>query len=132
MLSFRAKLTDGAYHDVDSSVLAFKIAARAAFRQCIKKCSPRLLEPIMKVDVITPEESLRDLIGDLNSRRGQIQGLVERRKAYTFQALVPLSELFSYVSNPRSSTKGRVSYNMVLNGYDFVPSTIETEIATTP
>lgn len=131
MLNFRAKLIDGAYHDVDSSVLAFEIAARAAFRQGVKKCKPRLMEPIMKVEVTTPEESLGDVIGDLNSRRGQIQGLGERGKAKTVEALVPLSELFSYVSNLRSLTKGRASYSMVLNGYDFVPSTIETEIAAT-
>lgn len=129
MLNFRARLVDGAYHDVDSSVLAFEIAARAAFRQGIKKCSPRLMEPIMKVEVTTPEEALGDVIGDLNSRRGQIQGLGERGKAKTVVALVPLSELFSYVSNLRSMTKGRASYNMQLNGYDFVPPNIETEIA---
>lgn len=129
MLNFRAKLIDGAYHDVDSSVLAFEIAARAAFRQGIKKCGPRLMEPIMKVEVTTPEESLGDVIGDLNSRRGQIQGLGERGKAKTVVALVPLSELFSYVSNLRSMTKGRASYNMQLNGYDFVPPNIEIEIA---
>lgn len=129
MLNFRAKLVDGAYHDVDSSVLAFEIAARAAFRQGVKKCGPRLMEPIMKVEVTTPEESLGDVIGDLNSRRGQIQGLGDRGKAKTVSALVPLSELFSYVSNLRSMTKGRASYNMQLNGYDYVPPNIETEVA---
>lgn len=129
LLNVRAKLRDGAYHDVDSSVLAFEIAARAAFREGIRKCGPRLMEPIMNVEVITPEESLGDVIGDLNSRRGQVQGLGDRGKAKTISALVPLSELFSYVSNLRSMTKGRASYNMVLNGYDFVPPNIETEIA---
>ena len=129
MLNFRARLTDGAYHDVDSSVLAFEIAARAAFREGMRKCGPRLMEPIMKVEVITPEASLGDVIGDLQSRRGQVQGLGDRGKAKTISAFVPLSELFSYVSNLRSMTKGRASYNMVLNGYDFVPSSIEAEIA---
>lgn len=129
MLNFRATLTDGSYHDVDSSVLAFEIAARAAFRQGVRKCKPKLMEPIMKVEVTTPEESLGDVIGDLNSRRGQIQGLGERGKSKTVTALVPLSELFSYVSNLRSMTKGRASYNMQLNGYDFVPQTIQEEIA---
>ncbi|CDF39257.1 Translation elongation factor EF-G, Rhodoplastic [Chondrus crispus] len=129
MLNFRARLTDGAYHDVDSSVLAFEIAARAAFREGMRKCGPRLMEPIMKVEVITPEASLGDVIGDLKSRRGQLQGLGDRGKAKTISALVPLSELFSYVSNLRSMTKGRASYNMVLNGYDFVPSSIEAEIS---
>lgn len=129
MVNFQAKLVDGAFHDVDSSVLAFEIAGRAAFREGARKCGPRLMEPIMKVEVTTPEESLGDVIGDLNSRRGQIQGLGDRGKAKTVSALVPLSELFSYVSNLRSMTKGRASYNMELNGYDFVPPNIETEIS---
>lgn len=129
LLNFQAKLIDGAFHDVDSSVLAFEIAARAAFREGIRKAGPRLLEPIMKVEVTTPEEGLGDVIGDLNSRRGQVQGLGERGKSKTVAALVPLSELFSYVSNLRSMTKGRASYSMVLNGYDFVPPNIETEIS---
>lgn len=129
MLNFRAKLVDGAYHDVDSSVLAFEIAARAAFREGIRKCGPRLMEPIMKVDVITPEDHMGDVMGDINSRRGQIQGFGDRGKAKTITALVPLSELFSYVSNLRSMTKGRASYNMQLDGYDFVPPNIEAEIS---
>ncbi len=129
LLNFQARLIDGAYHDVDSSALAFEIAGRAAFRQGVKKAGPRLMEPIMKVEVTTPEESLGDVIGDLNSRRGQIQGLGERGKAKTVSALVPLSELFSYVSNLRSMTKGRASYNMNLSGYELVPPNIETEIA---
>lgn len=129
VLNFQAKLVDGAYHDVDSSVLAFEIAGRAAFREGVRKAGPRLMEPIMKVEVITPEESMGDVIGDINSRRGSITGLGDRGKLKTVSALVPLSELFSYVSNLRSMTKGRASYNMVLNGYSFVPPNIETEIA---
>lgn len=129
MLNFRATLLDGAYHDVDSSVLAFEIAARAAFRQGLKKCKPRLMEPIMKVDVIMPESAIGDVIGDLQGRRGQVQALGERGKSKTVGALVPLSELFSYVSNLRSMTKGRASYNMQLHGYQFVPPNIETEVA---
>lgn len=129
MLNFRARLVDGAYHDVDSSVLAFEIAARAAFREGVKKCGPRLMEPIMRVEVTTPEEGLGDVIGDLNSRRGQIQGLGERGKAKTVVANVPLSELFSYVSNLRSMTKGRASYNMYLHGYELVPPNIEQEVS---
>jgi len=129
MLNFRARLTDGAYHDVDSSVLAFEIAARAAFREGIRKCGPRLMEPIMKVEVTTPEDHIGEVISDLKSRRGQVQELGERGKSKTVTALVPLSELFSYVSNLRSKTKGRASYNMVLDGYDFVPPNIETEIS---
>lgn len=129
MLNIQAKLVDGSYHDVDSSVLAFEIAGRAAFREGMRKCGPRLMEPIMKVEVTTPEESLGDVIGDLNSRRGQVQGLGDRGKAKTVTALVPLSELFSYVSNLRSMTKGRASYNMELNGYDYVPPNIEVGIS---
>lgn len=128
LLGFQAKLIDGAFHDVDSSVLAFEIAARAAFREGIRKAGPRLMEPIMNVEVTTPEESLGDVIGDLNSRRGQISGLGERGKAKTIKALVPLSELFSYVGNLRSMTKGRASYSMELNGYEFVPPNIEEVI----
>ncbi|CAN8066728.1 unnamed protein product [Agarophyton chilense] len=129
MLNLRARLVDGAYHDVDSSVLAFEIAARAAFREGVRKCGPRLMEPIMRVEVTTPDESLGDVIGDLNSRRGAIQGLGERGKAKTVVANVPLSELFSYVSNLRSMTKGRASYNMYLHGYELVPPNIEQEVA---
>eukprot|EP00178_Gracilaria_changii_P000263 TRINITY_DN102_c0_g1_i1.p1 TRINITY_DN102_c0_g1~~TRINITY_DN102_c0_g1_i1.p1 ORF type:complete len:871 (-),score=156.10 TRINITY_DN102_c0_g1_i1:7389-10001(-) len=129
MLNFRATLVDGSYHDVDSSVLAFEIAARAAFREGVRKCGPRLMEPIMRVEVTTPEESIGDVIGDLNSRRGAIQGLGERGKAKTVSANVPLSELFSYVSNLRSMTKGRASYNMFLHGYELVPPNIEQEVA---
>lgn len=129
MLNFRARLTDGAYHDVDSSALAFEIAGRAAFREGMRKCGPRLMEPIMKVEVITPEESLGDVMGDINSRRGAIQGLGDRGKSKTISAMVPLSELFSYVSNLRSMTKGRASYSMELNGYELVPPNIELEVA---
>lgn len=129
MVNFRVTLMDGAFHDVDSSVLAFEIASRAAFREAIRKAGPRLMEPIMKVEVTTPEVSLGDVIGDLNSRRGQVQGLGDRGKAKTVTALVPLSELFSYVSNLRSMTKGRASYNMQLNGYSFVPPNIEQDVS---
>jgi elongation factor G len=128
LLGFQARLVDGAYHDVDSSVLAFEIAGRAAFREGIRKAGPRLMEPIMKVEVVTPEESLGDVIGDLNSRRGQISGLGDRGKAKTVTSLVPLAELFSYVGNLRSMTKGRASYSMELNGYELVPPNIEIEI----
>lgn len=129
LLNFQARLLDGAYHDVDSSALAFEIAGRAAFREGVRKAGPRLMEPIMKVEVTTPEDHLGDVIGDLNSRRGQVQGLGDRGKAKTVGALVPLSELFSYVSNLRSMTKGRASYNMYLNGYELVPPNIEQEIS---
>lgn len=129
LLNIRARLTDGSYHDVDSSALAFEIAARAAFRKGIKKCGPRLMEPIMKVEVTTPKESIGDVTGDISSRRGSVRGLGERGKTKTVSADVPLSELFSYVSNLRSMTQGRASYSMELSGYELVPPNIEIEIS---
>eukprot|EP00188_Purpureofilum_apyrenoidigerum_P001968 Plantae.Rhodophyta-Purpureofilum_apyrenoidigerum.ctg21460.p1 GENE.Plantae.Rhodophyta-Purpureofilum_apyrenoidigerum.ctg21460~~Plantae.Rhodophyta-Purpureofilum_apyrenoidigerum.ctg21460.p1 ORF type:complete len:737 (+),score=173.44 Plantae.Rhodophyta-Purpureofilum_apyrenoidigerum.ctg21460:154-2211(+) len=129
LLGVRAKLVDGAYHDVDSSVLAFEIAARAAFKEGLRKAGPRLMEPLMKVEVVTPEEYMGDVLGDLNSRRGQVQNLGDRGVAKNIIALVPLSEMFQYVSNLRSLTKGRASYTMILDRYDFVPPNIEKEIS---
>jgi len=128
VLGIKAKLVDGAYHDVDSSVLAFEIAGRAATREGLKKCKSRLKEPIMKVDVISPEEYLGDVIGDLNSRRGQIAELGERGNMRTVQALVPLANMFQYVSTLRSLSRGRAQYSMELNCYDFVPPNIEKEL----
>mmetsp|Transcript_2203 Transcript_2203/g.6552 ORF Transcript_2203/g.6552 Transcript_2203/m.6552 type:complete len:759 (+) Transcript_2203:129-2405(+) len=129
LLGLRAKLVDGAYHDVDSSVLAFEIASRAAFKEGLRKAGPRLMEPLMKVEVVTPEEYMGDVLGDLNSRRGQVQSLGDRGVAKNIVALVPLSEMFQYVSNLRSLTKGRASYTMILDKYDFVPPNIEKEIS---
>uniref|UniRef100_A0A7S3A8I3 Elongation factor G, mitochondrial n=2 Tax=Rhodosorus marinus TaxID=101924 RepID=A0A7S3A8I3_9RHOD len=129
LLGLRAKLVDGAYHDVDSSVLAFEIAARAAFKEGLRKAGARLMEPIMKVEVVTPEEYMGDVLGDLNSRRGQVQSLGDRGVAKNIVALVPLSEMFQYVSNLRSLSKGRASYSMNLEQYDFVPPNIEKEIS---
>ena len=106
MIDFKATLIDGAYHDVDSSVLAFEIAARAAFRELREKAAPKLLEPIMKVEVMTPEEYMGDVIGDLNSRRGQIQGTDQRGNAQVVIAMVPLANMFGYVSTLRVMTPG--------------------------
>jgi elongation factor G len=128
VLGIKAKLVDGAYHDVDSSVLAFEIAGRAATREGLKQCKSRLKEPIMKVDVISPEEYLGDVIGDLTSRRGQIAELGERGNMRTVQALVPLANMFQYVSTLRSLSRGRAQYSMELNCYDFVPPNIEKEL----
>merc|ERR1712146_311929 len=114
VLGIKATLVDGAFHDVDSSVLAFEIAGRAATRDGLKKCKSRLKEPIMKVDVVSPEEFLGDTIGDLNSRRGQIAELGERGNMRTVAAIVPLANMFSYVSYLRSASKGRAQYTMVL------------------
>ena len=128
MIDFKATLVDGAYHDVDSSVLAFEIAARAAFREGIAKCGPKLLEPIMKVDVVTPEEYMGDIIGDLNSRRGQVSGMDQRGNAREISAMVPLANMFGYVNILRSMSQGRAQFSMVLDHYDQVPQQISDEI----
>jgi len=128
VLSIKATLTDGAYHDVDSSVLAFEIAGRAATREGLRKCKSRLKEPIMKVDVQSPEEFLGEVIGDINSRRGQIAELGERGNFRTVSALVPLANMFQYVSTLRSLSKGRAQYSMELHSYDFVPPNVEKEL----
>ena len=128
MIDFKATLVDGAYHDVDSSVLAFEIAARAAFREGIAKCSPKLLEPIMKVDVVTPEEYMGDIIGDLNSRRGQVSGMDQRGNAREISAMVPLANMFGYVNILRSMSQGRAQFSMVFDHYDQVPQQISDEI----
>jgi len=125
---FKATLLDGAYHDVDSSVMAFEIAGRACFREGMVKAKARLSEPIMKVDVTTPEEHMGDVIGDLNSRRGQVQEMTDRGNVKMVSALVPLSEMFQYISTLRSISKGRAQYQMTLHSYDFVPPNIQQEI----
>ena len=107
VIDFKATLIDGAYHDVDSSALAFEIAARAAFREGMAKGGPKLLEPIMRVEVVTPEEYMGDVIGDLNSRRGQIQGMDSRGNARVIDAMVPLANMFGYVNTLRSMSQGR-------------------------
>jgi elongation factor G len=118
---FRARLIDGAFHDVDSSVLAFEIAARGAFRELKGKGDPRLMEPIMKVEVVTPEDYMGDVIGDLNSRRGQIQGSEPRGNATAITAMVPLVNMFGYVSNLRGMSQGRAQFTMLFDHYDEVP-----------
>jgi elongation factor G len=128
MIDFKATLIDGAYHDVDSSALAFEIAARAAYREGIAKAKPVLLEPIMKVEVVSPEEYLGDVIGDLNSRRGQIQGMDQRGNARVVNAMVPLSNMFGYVNNLRSMSQGRAQYTMQFDHYDPVPQAIAEEV----
>lgn len=129
VLGIKATLVDGSYHDVDSSVLAFEIAGKAATREGLRKCKSRLKEPIMKVDVQAPEEFLGDVIGDLNSRRGSIVELGERGNLRTVQAMVPLANMFQYVSALRSMSKGRAQYSMELSRYDFVPPNVEKELA---
>ncbi|MDA9749121.1 elongation factor G [Pelagibacteraceae bacterium] len=127
-IDFKAILYDGAYHDVDSSVLAFEIAARAAFREGISKASPVLLEPMMKVEVVTPEEYMGDVIGDLNSRRGQVQEMSTRGNANVVDAMVPLANMFGYVNNLRSLSQGRANYTMQFDHYEEVPSNVADEV----
>ena len=128
MLGVKATLLDGAYHDVDSSVLAFEIASRAAFREAAPKAGAQLLEPLMKVEVVTPEEYVGDVIGDLNSRRGQIQGQEMRGIAVVVNAHVPLANMFKYVDNLRSMSQGRAQYTMQFDHYAPVPAAVSKEI----
>jgi elongation factor G len=128
MVGVKVTLQDGAYHDVDSSELAFKIAGSMAFKEGARRAGPVLLEPLMSVEVTTPEDFMGDVIGDLNSRRGQIQAMEERSGARVVKALVPLSEMFGYVGDLRSKTQGRASYSMQFDSYAQVPSNVATEI----
>ncbi len=128
VIDFRASLIDGAYHDVDSSVLAFEIAARAAFREGLPKAGPKLLEPVMNVEVVTPDEYMGDIIGDLNSRRGQISGMDQRGNARVINALVPLATMFGYVNTLRSMSQGRAQYTMQFERYADVPQQISEEV----
>jgi elongation factor G len=128
VIDFKATLYDGGYHDVDSSVLAFEIAARAAFRELREKAAPKLLEPIMKVEVLTPDEYLGDVIGDLNSRRGQIQGTDQRGNAQVITAFVPLANMFGYVSNLRGMSQGRAQFTMQYDHYEAVPQAVADEV----
>ncbi len=127
-IDFKVTLVDGAYHDVDSSVLAFEIAARAAFREGLPKCGPVLLEPIMKVEVVTPEEYMGDVIGDLSSRRGNVTGMDSRGNARVVDAMVPLSSMFGYVNTLRSMSQGRAQYSMQFDHYEQVPANVAEEI----
>eukprot|EP00850_Spirogloea_muscicola_P002800 SM000011S18978 [mRNA] locus=s11:175391:179730:- [translate_table: standard] len=130
VVDVRAVLTDGSYHEVDSSVLAFQLAARGAFKDGVSRAGPKLLEPIMKVEVVTPEDHMGDVIGDLNSRRGQIESFGDKPGGMkVVDGLVPLSEMFNYVSNLRGMTKGRAQYTMQLAKFDVVPQHIQTQIA---
>ena len=128
MVDVKVTLTDGAYHEVDSSELAFKIAGSMAFKKAAALANPVLLEPVMNVEVTTPEDYMGEVIGDLNSRRGQIQAMEERTGARVVKALVPLSEMFGYVGDLRSKTQGRANYSMQFDSYAEVPPSIAKEI----
>ncbi len=128
VIDFKATLLDGKFHDVDSSVLAFEIASRAAFRELRDKAQPKLLEPIMKVEVTTPEEYVGDVIGDLNSRRGMIQGTDQRGNAQVIMAHVPLANMFGYVNTLRSMSQGRAAFHMEYDHYEAVPQAVADEV----
>jgi elongation factor G len=128
VIDFQADLIDGAFHEVDSNALTFEIAARAAFRELADKRAVKLLEPIMKVEVVTPDEFLGGVIGDLNSRRGQVQGTDSRGNAQVVTAMVPLANMFGYISVLRSQTQGRAQYTMQFDHYEQVPQAIADEI----
>ena len=128
VIDFKCTLVDGAFHDVDSSVMAFEIAARAAFREAMPKASAVLLEPMMKVEVVTPEEYMGDIIGDLNSRRGQVSGMEQRGVNRVVNGMVPLANMFGYVNNLRSMSQGRASYTMTFDHYEQVPHNVAEEV----
>ena len=128
LIDFKATLIDGASHDVDSSVLAFEIATRAAFREGIPRAAPVLLEPMMRVEVVTPEEYMGDIIGDLNSRRGNITGMDARGNAQVINAMVPLANMFGYINNLRSMSQGRAQYTMHFDHYEKVPQAVADEV----
>ena len=128
VIDFNVELVDGAYHDVDSSVMAFEIAARAAFKEAMQKAGAALLEPVMKVEVVTPEEYMGDIIGDLNSRRGQVSSMETRGNANVVNAMVPLANMFGYVNNLRSMSQGRAQYTMQFDHYEQVPKAVADEV----
>ena len=124
----RIELVFGSYHDVDSSEMAFKIAGSMAIQEACRKADPVLMEPMMKVEVIVPEEYLGDVMGDINSRRGKVEGMGQRKDAHILNAVVPLSRMFGYVTDLRSLTQGRAVFHMEFSNYQKVPANIETEI----
>ena len=128
VINIEVELYDGKYHDVDSSALAFEIAARAAFKEAMAKAGPQLLEPVMKVEVVTPEEYMGDVIGDLNSRRGMIQGMEDRGNAKVVLSMVPLANMFGYINTLRGMSKGRASYTMEFDHYEAVPANVVEEV----
>jgi len=128
VIDFKATLVDGASHDVDSSVMAFEIASRQACREGFSKAGPVLLEPVMRVEVVTPEEYMGDIIGDLNSRRGNVSGMDTRGNARVITAMVPLANMFGYVNTLRSMSQGRAQYTMHFDHYEKVPQAVADEV----
>jgi elongation factor G len=128
MVDVKVTLYDGSYHDVDSNEMAFKIAGSMAFKEAAKKASPVLLEPVMSVEVVVPEEFMGTIIGDLNSRRGRIEGMEHRAGSQVVKAIVPLANMFGYVNDMRSSTQGRATYSMHFARYEEAPRSVSEEI----
>jgi elongation factor G len=128
VVDVRIELVDGSYHDVDSSEMAFKVAGSMAFKSAMQRANPTLLEPVMAVEVVTPEEYLGDVMGDLNSRRGRVEGLEPRGNAQAIRAHVPLAMMFGYATDLRSTTQGRATFTMQFDRYEEVPQSIAGEI----
>ena len=128
LIDVKAKLYDGSYHDVDSNETAFRVAASYALREAYKKCNPALLEPIELVEVVMPEEYLGDIMGDITSRRGRVDGMEARGNAQVVRAFVPLSNMFGYATDLRSKTQGRGVYSMQFDHYEEVPKSVAEEI----
>jgi elongation factor G len=128
VVDVRATLTYGSYHDVDSSEMAFKIAGSMCFKKAARAAQPVLLEPIMAVEVVTPDDYMGDVIGDLNSRRGRMEGMEQRGTTQVIRAQVPLAEMFGYATDLRSRTQGRATYTMQFNSYQEVPESVSREI----
>jgi elongation factor G len=128
MVDIKVTLLDGSYHEVDSSEMAFKIASSMAFKEACQKAQPRLLEPIMDVEVVVPEEYMGDIIGDLSSRRGRIGGMFQRGSARVVAASVPLAEMFGYATRMRSISQGRAAYSMQFSRYETLPASVAEEI----
>ena len=128
MVDVKVTLFDGSFHEVDSSEMAFKIAGSMCFKEGAKTANPVILEPVMKVEVVTPEDYMGDVIGDLNSRRGQVQGTEARGPATAIQAVVPLANMFGYVNQLRSMSQGRAQFTMQFAHYDEVPNNVAEEV----
>lgn len=128
LVDIKAKLFDGSYHDVDSNEMAFKIAASMALKNAASKCKPVILEPVMKVEVVIPEDYLGDIMGDITSRRGRVEGMEARGNTQMVKAMVPLSEMFGYATSLRSNTQGRGTFSMHFDHYEEVPKSISEEI----
>jgi elongation factor G len=131
LVDVRAILVDGSYHEVDSSEIAFRIAGSIALQEAARKAGVKLLEPVMEVEVVTPEDYMGDVIGDLNARRGKVEGMTQRGNAQVIRAQVPMAEMFGYATDLRSKTQGRAVYSMQFHSYQDVPQAIADEIVTT-